>query len=64
MLPADFWRLAGPEPDLHELMDDPLVRALMRGDKVAPKDLSARMREASRRLAERRDAGTGPKKAA
>lgn len=51
MLPADFWGLAGPEPDLDDVLRDPLVRAVMDGDQVTPEDLKKRCRETGRALA-------------
>lgn len=56
MLPADFWGLAGPEPDLEDVLRDPLVRALMQGDRVAPEELQQRCREAGRALAAKKAA--------
>lgn len=51
MLPADFWGLAGPEPDLEDILRDPLVRTLMEGDRVAPEEVKRCCRETGRELA-------------
>lgn len=60
MLAADFWRLAGPEPDLDEILQDPLVRAVMEGDHVAPEDLKRRCQEKGRELADQDQNGAAP----